>query len=301
MAAETQKLKVFISWSGERANIIARGFHKHLPETVNGIAPFMSGRDIDKGTQWSTVLNGSLQESTCCIVCLTHESVQSPWVAFETGAISKAVGNVEGARSRIWTYLIGLENNDTHLLPFGQYQATGTTQEDTFRLVESVNMLSPDTVSAETLRKRFDALFWPDFSKVLERANEMANAAPSRPSPSQTDALLSEILSTVRSMQSEMRQSHNVEADSDRDIRGMVLVDRLAKLGMTGVRVGIYPNGDASVTVNGQRFAISAPMLTELALSNNDGFRVWARTLLPKDPNDSETSFKSALDFRTSD
>jgi hypothetical protein len=159
MAVETPRLKVFISWAGDRANAIAKGFHEFLPDVVNAVQPFMSGKNIDKGTRWGEVLNGSLQESSCAVVCLTRESVQSIWVAFEAGAISKAAGGTEGARLRIWTYLSGLETKDLQLTPFAEYQSTIATEEETFRLVESINRLSPDPVSAASLKRRSDAVF----------------------------------------------------------------------------------------------------------------------------------------------
>jgi hypothetical protein len=62
---EYPKLKVFISWAGERANAIGSGFHDFLPDIVNAVQPFMSGKNIDKGTRWGEVLNSSLQETSC--------------------------------------------------------------------------------------------------------------------------------------------------------------------------------------------------------------------------------------------
>jgi hypothetical protein len=42
MVVEAPKLKVFISWAGERANAIATGFHEFLPDVVNAVQPFMA-------------------------------------------------------------------------------------------------------------------------------------------------------------------------------------------------------------------------------------------------------------------
>src|SRR5258708_1057940 len=103
------KLKVFISWAGKQAERVGRGFHEFLPDALNAVEPFMSGVDIDKGTRWADALVVTLQQSPCAIVCLTPESLQSVWVAFEAGAVSKAVGGPEGAKARIWTYLLDLK------------------------------------------------------------------------------------------------------------------------------------------------------------------------------------------------
>jgi len=221
LAGETQKLKVFISWAGDRANAIGSGFHEFLPDVVNAIQPFMSGTNIDKGTRWGEVLNGSLQESSCAIVCLTRESMNSVWVAFEAGAISRAAGGTDGARSRIWTYLSGLEAKDLHLTPFAEYQATSATQEETFRLVRSINQLSPDPVSAESLKRRFDAVFWPNFSKELDRVRDMPDT-PGGPTPvsGPENEMLSEILTTLRSVQRDVSRS-GARADAFSEILKM--------------------------------------------------------------------------------
>lgn len=104
------KLRVFISWSGTQAQIIGEGFRELLPLVLNAIEPFHSNREVDKGTRWRKVIEGALQESICEIACLTPESIASPWVAFETGAISRGTGGAENAQSRIWTFLFELED-----------------------------------------------------------------------------------------------------------------------------------------------------------------------------------------------
>jgi len=212
VAGESEKLKVFISWAGERANAIGSGFHEFLPDVVNAVHPFMSGKNIDKGTRWSEVLSNSLQESACAIVCLTPDSIQSVWVAFEAGAISRAAGGIDGARSRIWTYLSALQAPDLQLTPFAEYQATNATQDETFRLVRSINQLSPDPVSGDSLKRRFDAVFWPNFSKVLDQVRAMGEATTSLssdPRSSSEPEVLQEILRTLRAVQREVTRPYS--------------------------------------------------------------------------------------------
>ena len=199
MPSETHKLRVFISWSGPRAEIVAKAFHEFLPDVVNVIQPFLSGSDIDKGTRWREVLADTLQESSCAIVCLTRDSLDSLWVAFETGAISRATGGPDGAKARIWTYLLDVTPRDLELTPFAEYQATKPTEEDTFLLIRSVNKLSPDSVPPESLSRKFHKVFWPSFSPQLQQAlNVHRDSEVQAPD---ADSVLSEILRTVRSIQ----------------------------------------------------------------------------------------------------
>ncbi len=204
MTPSAPKLRIFISWSGKQAETIGQGFREYLPDVVNAVDPFISGSDIDKGSRWDEVLTGNLQESPCAIVCLTPESLNAVWVAFETGAISRATGGPESARARVWTYLVGLDKKDLQLSPFATYQSTASTEEETFRLIKSINQLSPDVVLADSLKRKFDLVFWPKFSDVLRTAREIPAQSIGTVKVSEQD-ILSEVLLTVRSLQQDLR------------------------------------------------------------------------------------------------
>ena len=204
MTPSVSKLQIFISWAGKQAETIGQGFRDYLPDVVNAIDPFISGSDIDKGSRWGEVLTGNLQESPCAIVCLTPESLDSIWVAFETGAISRAAGGPDSATARVWTYLMGLQNKDLQLSPFAAYQSTNDTEGETLRLVKSINQLSPDPASADSLKRRFDGVFWPRFSDVLKTAREIPAQSIATIKVPEPD-ILSEILLTVRSLQQDRR------------------------------------------------------------------------------------------------
>lgn len=258
MPVEMPKLRVFISWAGKRAEMIGQGFHDFLPDVVNAIQPFISGSDIDKGTQWREVLTGNLQESMCEIVCLTPESRESVWVAFETGAISRAAGGPEGAKSRIWTYLLGLESRQVQLTPFAEYQATTATEADTFALIGSINALSPDRVSAESLKRKFKKVFWPNFSKVLGKARTIPAGSGPAPTASESE-LLSEVLSTVRSIQNYVRyQSGNMPART----QSLLLNLEFARRGRVGTRTVETAEGGLFIQV-GKAFALLSPAEVE--------------------------------------
>lgn len=177
MTPTIPKLSVFISWAGDQAGHLARGFHDYFPDVVNMVELFLSDRNIDKGSPWQEVLTGRIRASSCAIVCLTTDSLKSPWVAFEAGAISRAADGPEDAKSRIWTYLLGLDERDLLLSPYAAYQASHATKEETFRLLASINRLSPDPVSADALKRRFEGSFWPHFSNVIEEAAKLPGSA----------------------------------------------------------------------------------------------------------------------------
>jgi len=196
---------------GDQAKKIAQGFHQFLPDVVDDVDPFIS-ENIDKGTHWSNVLTGSLNESPCAIVCLTPDSIKSTWVAFETGAVSRAAGGLDGAKSRIWTYLTGLETTDLQLTPFDGYQATRLTKKDTLRLIRSINGLSPRPNKDDRLLKRVERESWPDFEKVLEEACRLTSKPPAP--PVDQVATLSDILQAVRAVREGIRLLSSVPAST---------------------------------------------------------------------------------------
>jgi hypothetical protein len=273
MPSETPKLRVFISWAGKQAEKIGQGFHDFLPDVVNATQPFMSGSDIDKGSRWNDVLTGSIQESSCAIVCLTPRSLESIWVAFEAGAVSRAAGGPEGAKSRIWTYLLGLQHKDLLLTPFAAYQATNPTEEETFDLIASINQLSPDLVPAESLRRKFNRVFWPSFAKVLEEARTPPVDGTAQ-TPGEAE-LLSEILSTVRSIQDGVRPQ---SGRSSAPILSLLLQQELFKRGRTGTKTEETADGGLFIQV-GKKFELLSPAVVQELMRDKSKRRAVIRRL----------------------
>src|SRR5262249_34248306 len=97
-------MKVFISWSGETSQRIAHEMHRWLPLILPSVAPFITTTDIDKGARWQGEISRELDQSNYGIVCLTSDNLDSRWIAFEAGALSKHLGG------RVATVLCGIEH-----------------------------------------------------------------------------------------------------------------------------------------------------------------------------------------------
>jgi hypothetical protein len=93
----------------------------------------MSSEDIAKGARWSLDLLRELEDTQIGIVCLTPENLVAPWILFEAGAVGKALD-----KSRVCTYLHGLRPADLEG-PLVQFQATVTEENDTLKLLHTVN------------------------------------------------------------------------------------------------------------------------------------------------------------------
>ena len=84
-------MKVFISWSGETSFEVAKILKEWIPCIIQDVEPYFSSEDIDKGARWSTDIAKELEEASFGILCVTRDNLQSQWLNFEAGALSKAI------------------------------------------------------------------------------------------------------------------------------------------------------------------------------------------------------------------
>ena len=106
-----EKLRIFLSWSGDRSKKVALALKDWLPDVLTLAEPWMSASDIEKGAKWTQALSGELGAANFAIISLTPENLTSPWLLFEAGALSKT------AESRACTYLLDL-------MPTGRQRST---------------------------------------------------------------------------------------------------------------------------------------------------------------------------------
>jgi hypothetical protein len=184
-------MEVFVSWSGERSAAVAAALQDWLPMTLQSVHPWLS-QDIDKGARWEDVISQNLDLCDYGIVCLTPENLQSAWILFEAGALSKKIH-----QSRVCTLLYDLKESDV-AGPLARFQHTRTEKADMRRLIETLNKgLGADAVDRDRLRKMFE-LCWPEFEKRLA---EIPTVKPSdTPARRPADDKLDELITEVRAM-----------------------------------------------------------------------------------------------------
>ena len=154
-------MKVFISWSGNRSKQVAEGLRDWLPVVIQVVKPWMSDPDMMKGVRWMQQLTHELQQTNVGIFCLTKENLNSRWINFEAGAISKSPDAL------IWTYLIDLKHEDVDG-PLYQFHHSLAKKEETRKLVMSVNhALGRRKIHDNVVNTAFENS-WPDLQKVLE-------------------------------------------------------------------------------------------------------------------------------------
>lgn len=151
---------VFISWSGDKSRLIAEALRAWLPLVLNGPAPWVSSRDIGGGNRWLPKLLRGLEQSHSGILVLTPASMESPWLLFEAGALSRDV-----EESLVLPYLVGI-TADNLPDPLRQFQCASADEEGTFKVVIALSRAMGDEVSESVLKARFDA-FWPQLKLTL--------------------------------------------------------------------------------------------------------------------------------------
>jgi len=176
-----------------RSNVLARELSEWLRNVIQSTEPFFSAEDITKGTRWAIELAGALEVTDVGLLCLTSENLDSKWVMFEAGALSKSVDT-----SRVCPILFGLSTRDLEG-PLSQFQAAEFTKLDMKRVIEMINeALDQASLRADLLDRAFDQ-WWPGFK---ERVQDVIQASvPTEVPDARTDPeVLNEILRGVRSL-----------------------------------------------------------------------------------------------------
>ena len=85
---------------------------------VPSVEPFISKRNIEKGTVGLEELSDILEKTNFGIICLTKECLHEDWILFEAGALSEFQ-----KESRVWTFLLDLKSENING-PLAKFQHT---------------------------------------------------------------------------------------------------------------------------------------------------------------------------------
>ena len=186
-------MKLFISWSGELSKEIAEIFRQWIPGVIQAAKPYYSPDDITKGTRWSSEIAKELDSSKIGIICLTKENLESPWIMFEAGALSK---NLE--KSKVCPLLFGIDPSDIKG-PLVQFQASKFSKNEMKKVIKMMNEeLDSSSLSNDVLDSVFD-MWWPKLEDQINRALEKARNEDSSDLRTERD-LLEEVLSLTRGL-----------------------------------------------------------------------------------------------------
>src|SRR5262245_61855036 len=174
-------MKVFLSWSGDRSQMVARALRDWMPNVIQAVSPWLSSSDIQIGARWANELALQLEESRFGIICLTPENLAAPWLLYEAGALSKALES-----AFVCPYLFGFSPAEM-TGPFLQFQATTATNDGTHMLVRTLNRaLGNDALDEKVLDRAFE-VWWPSLDSEFRRIASIGTKEVARTKPQAPD------------------------------------------------------------------------------------------------------------------
>jgi hypothetical protein len=193
-------MKVFISWSGERSKVIAEALHDWLPSVIQTVQTWISDSDIQKGERWAARLAAELEQTKIGIICLTPDNLNSPWIIFEAGALSKTLVD-----THVCPLLFELDSSDIQG-PLTQFHHTKAEKEDVRKLVQTINEAQGDKAIPV---KQVDTAFergWPELDQLLKKVPDVQTKQKIK--RTERD-MIEEILELIRA------QTRSTKRDSD--------------------------------------------------------------------------------------
>lgn len=184
-------MKVFICWSGQLSREVGEVFRKWLPGVLQSVKPYFTPDDVEKGTRWYSEISKELEESQIGIMILTRENIQSSWIMFEAGALSKQMD-----KSQICPILFGIDNTDLQG-PLVQFQATLFNEEEINRLVKTINNACGEQKLENGVLSEVFKLWWPKLEKEISSRLQKYKESSDKKLRSDR-GLIEEILSLVR-------------------------------------------------------------------------------------------------------
>lgn len=194
-------MKVFLCWSGEKSRQTAERFKEWLPQLIQAVDPWMSP-DIERGAHWGLEIADQLEKSKVGIICLTRENLDSRWVLFESGALSKTKD------ARPCTFLLDITPVEVKQ-PLAQFQHTRFKEGDVWKLLLTVNKKVDEAgeiaPSEKTLANLFKVL-WPQFEKELHEIAKQQPTANRQKRKRDKSEILEEVLELVRAQGRQIEQ-----------------------------------------------------------------------------------------------
>lgn len=226
-------MNVFISWSKNLSKDCAEILRDWIKCTLQASEPWVSSKDIDKGSLWFNEINDQLKDTKVGIVCLTKENKENPWILFESGALAKGL-----SANRVCTFLIDLTPADL-ANPMAQFNHTTPDKEGMKSLLITINKELGDKALDDRILDQVFETYWPLFDKQFKEALTNAPVSDIDEPTRSSDDILTEILYTTRTLDKRIRHLERKKENfySERDFLNKDLVDQIHML----IDKGLHP------------------------------------------------------------
>lgn len=202
-------MKVFISWSGSRSKDLANALRQWLPMVLQYVEPFVSDKDISAGERWAQAIAGELEASNFGIICITPENLNSEWILFESGALSKSMLD-----AKVIPLLFGLELSDLSG-PLSQFQAQKIEETGVMEVIRAINKVAEKPASAQIVDQLVPTL-WPQLQETLAKIPAIA---PTEKHKRPSHEIMEELVTGVRGLSNRMREFDPEMSDKERFTR----------------------------------------------------------------------------------
>lgn len=218
-------MKAFLSWSGQKSHKMALAFSEWIPCVIQAVEPWVSSKDIDRGSIWFTEIFDHLNDTNLGIVFVTRENQNKPWLLFESGALSKGL-----TENRVCTVLVDLNVRDIEASsPLSHLNHTTVDKDSVLKLIKTINKKLDDNQVKEThLERSFNALW----SELETKIQSILDEDPvQEENIRQDEDVLNDILDNVLTINKKISQGGR---DRHRDViearHAEKLLDRLLKM-----------------------------------------------------------------------
>jgi len=246
-------VKIFISWSDERSEALAKALREWLPLVLHFVEPWLSKSDIQAGERWSIEIAKELENCNFGVLCITRENLVSPWILFEAGALAKSM-----QEGRVIPLLFDLDFKEISG-PLAQFQAKKVENAGIKELVVSLNKAASVPVPEAQLDKLFSAL-WGDLEKQIVSIPKVGNATKhNRPQ----GEILEELVSSIRGVEMRVRDVMDDEPFLRKRRRSRIHPGMIHEIMH---RMGGGPGDPIQILIVGSLLREDAPWIYELAL-----------------------------------
>ena len=153
-------MEIYLAWSGKRSEAVASAFKRWLPLVFQQLSPFFSPNDIEKGAKWANELSQKLESCHVGLLFVTPESLDSKWLLFEAGALSKISGSK--------VVCIGFD--DVHIgQPLSQFQNVQFKKEDITKLMSDIHQWNGTEIPPLSVVEASVEMWWSKLeSEVIQ-------------------------------------------------------------------------------------------------------------------------------------
>jgi hypothetical protein len=245
-------MKIFISWSGDRSEALAKALREWFPLVLHYLVPWLSQSDIQAGDRWSAQVAKELETTNFGVLCITRENLSSPWLLFEAGALAKSMQN-----GRVIPLLFGVDYGEVSG-PLAQFQAKKADLSGIKELVTSLNKASEVSIPDAQLDRLFTAL-WGDLELQISGIPE-GNSSAEQHRPQ--SVILEELVSSVRGMGIRIREAVNDVPTHKKRRRAKVVLPMLCEM----ISLTNDLNDPLQILIIASFFRDDAPWIYDLAL-----------------------------------